>query len=163
MVLFSLNMRNPSGSRASSQSRAGCSKRLSSKAAAIETGGVPSGYVEDFESRERRWQTFQHLLGTSAFWAGSGFFCCLTLFGGQGEELFALPAGANFEVGGSLVVDVGGQEQLQRVISDRAAVGEFDDGQAVVKDLEGSFLPFSGQYMSENEHRLSLALRAEVS
>ncbi|MBF8296681.1 MAG: four helix bundle protein [Bacteroidetes bacterium] len=68
----------------------------------------------------------------------------LGFLGGQGEELFALPAGANFEVGGSLIVDVGGQEQLQRVISDRAAVGEFDDGQAVVKDLEGSFLPFSG-------------------
>ena len=106
---------------------------------------------------------FSILLGTSAFWAGSGFFCCLTLFGGEGEELFALPAGANFEVGSSLIVDVGGQEQLQRVISDRAAVGEFDDGQAVVKDLEGSFLPFSGQYMSENEYRLSLTLRAEVS
>ena len=58
--------------------------------------------------------------------------------------MFALPAGANFEVSGSLVVDIGRQEQLQRVISDRAAVGEFDDGQAVVKDLEGSFLPFSG-------------------
>ena len=92
-----------------------------------------------------------------------GFFCCLTLFGGQREELFALPAGANFEVGRSLVVDVGRQDQLPRVISDRAAVREFDDGQAVVKDLKGSFLPFSGQYMPENEHRLSLALRAEVS
>ena len=77
--------------------------------------------------------------------------------------MFALPAGADFEVGGSLVVDVGGQEQLQRVISNRAAVGEFDDGQAVVKDLKGSFLPFSGQYMSEDEHRLSLTLRTKVS
>ena len=77
--------------------------------------------------------------------------------------MIALPAVTNFEVGGSFVVDVGRQEQLPRVISDRATVGEFDDGQAVVKDLEGSFLPFSGQYMPENEHRLSLALRAEVS
>jgi hypothetical protein len=99
----------------------------------------------------------------SAFRTRSGFFCCLTLSGGQGEKLFALPAGANFEVGGSLVVDVGGQKQLQRVISNRAAVGEFDDGQTVVKDLEGSFLPFSGQYMPEDEHRLSLTLRTEVS
>ena len=105
----------------------------------------------------------QTRLGTSAFRTKGGFFCYLTLFSGQGEELFALAARANFEVGGSLVVDVGGQEQLQRVISDRAAVGEFDDGQAVVKDLEGSFLPFSGQYMPEDEHRLSLTFRAEVS
>lgn len=106
---------------------------------------------------------FSILLGASAFRTKGGFFCCLTLFDGQGEELFALSARSNFEVGGSLVVDVGRQEQLPRVIPDRTAVGEFDDGQAVVKDLEGSFLPLSGQYMPENEHRLSLALRAEVS
>ena len=77
--------------------------------------------------------------------------------------MFALPAGANFEVGGSIVVDVGRQEQFEGVISYLAAIGEFDESQAVVKDLEGSFLPFSGQYMPNNEHRLSLALRAEVS
>jgi len=88
---------------------------------------------------------------------------CLTLFGGQGEKLFALQAGANFEIGGSFVVDVGRQEQFEWVISDRAAVGKFDDSQAVVKDLEGSFLPLSGQHMPEHEHGLSLALRAEVS
>jgi hypothetical protein len=106
---------------------------------------------------------FSILLGAAAFRTQGGFFRRFTFFGGQGEELFALPAGANFEVGSSLIVDMGGQEQFQRIISDRAAVGEFDDGQAVVKDLEGSFLPFSGQYMSENEYRLSLTLRAEVS
>ena len=105
----------------------------------------------------------RHRSGASAFRTRGGLFCCLTLSGGQGKKLFALPAGANFEVGGSLVVDVGGQEQLQRVISDRATVGEFDDGQPVVKDLEGSFVPFSGQYMPEDEHRLSLTFRAEVS
>ena len=106
---------------------------------------------------------FSILLGAAAFRTEGGFFCRFTFLGGQGEELFALRAGANFEVGSSLIVDMGGQEQLQRVISDRAAVEEFDDGQAVVKDLEGSFLPFSGQYMSENEYRLSLTLCAEVS
>ena len=106
---------------------------------------------------------FSILLGAAAFRTQGWFFRRFTFLGGQGEELFALPAGANFEVGSSLIVDMGGQEQLQRVISDRAAVEEFDDGQAVVKDLEGSFLPFSGQYMSENEYRLSLTLRAEVS
>ena len=57
----------------------------------------------------------------------------------------------------------GGQEQFERVIPDHTAVGEFDDGQAVVKDIEGAFLRFSGQYMSENEYRLSLTLCAEVS
>ena len=105
----------------------------------------------------------RHRLGAAAFRTEGGLFCCLAFFGGQGEEPFALPAGANFEIGGSLVVDVGWQEQFKRVISDGAAVGKFDDREAVVKDLEGSFLPFSGQYMPENEHRLSLALGAEVS
>ena len=106
---------------------------------------------------------FSILLGAVAFRTKGGFYCCLTLFGGQGKELFALSAGANFEVGGSLVVDVGGQEQFERVIPDHTAVGEFDDGQAVVKDLEGAFLRFSGQYMPEDEHRLPLTLCAEVS
>jgi len=77
--------------------------------------------------------------------------------------LFALPAGTNFKIGGSLVVDVGRQEQFERVISDHAAVGEFNDSQAVVKDFKGCFLSFSGQYMPEDEHRLSLTLRAKVS
>ena len=99
----------------------------------------------------------------SAFWTKGGFFRGVTFFGGQGEELFALQAGTNLKIGDSLLIDVSWQEQLPRVISDRAAVGEFDESQAVVKDLEGAFLPFSGQYMPENEHGLSLALRAEVS
>ncbi len=77
--------------------------------------------------------------------------------------MFALPAGANFEVGGSLVVDVGGQEELQWIISDCAAVGEFDDSQAIVKDFEVPFLPFPCQYMPEDEHRLPFTLCAEVS
>ncbi len=87
---------------------------------------------------------FSILLSAAAFRTQGGFFCCFTFLGGQREELFALPAGANFEVGGPHVVDVGRQEQFEWVISDHAAVGEFDDGQAVVKDFEGSFLPFSG-------------------
>jgi hypothetical protein len=106
---------------------------------------------------------FSILLGAAAFRTGGGFFRGVTFFGGQGEELFALPTGANLEIGDSLLVDVGWQEQLSRVISDHAAIGEFDDSQTVVKDLEGSFLPFSGQHMPENKDGLSLALRAEVS
>ena len=60
-----------------------------------------AGEKEDF---------FRVLLGAAAFRTGGGFFRCFTLFGGQGEELFTLPAGANFKIGGSLVVDVGWQE-----------------------------------------------------
>ena len=77
--------------------------------------------------------------------------------------MFALSAWANFEVGGSLVVDMGRQEQFERVIPDRAAVGKFDDGQTVVKDFKVPFLPFSGQDMPEDEHRLPLTFRTEVT
>lgn len=77
--------------------------------------------------------------------------------------MFTLLAWPNFEVGDSLVINMGGQKQFQRVVSDHAAVVEFDDGQSVIKDLEGSFLTFSGQYMPENKYRLSLSFRAEVS
>ena len=77
--------------------------------------------------------------------------------------MFTLPAWPNFEVRDSLVINMGGQEQLERVIPNYAAVVEFDDGQSVIKDLEGSFLSFSGQDMSENEDRLSLTFRAKVS
>ena len=77
--------------------------------------------------------------------------------------MFTLPAWPNFEVRDSLVINMGGQEQLERVIPNHAAVVEFDDGQSVIKDLEGSFLSFSGQDMSENEDRLSLTFRAKVS
>ena len=103
------------------------------------------------------------MLGASAFRTNGGFFCCLTLFSGQGEELFALSAWANFEVDGSLVVNVGGQEQFERVIPDRTAIGEFDDGQAIVKDFKVPFLPFSGQDMPEDKYRLSLTFRTEVT
>lgn len=77
--------------------------------------------------------------------------------------MFALPAWANFEVGGSLVINMGRQEQFERVIPNHAAVVEFDDGQSVIKDFECTFLPFSGQDMSQNEYRLSLTFRAKVS
>jgi len=77
--------------------------------------------------------------------------------------LLALPAGANFEVGSSLVVNVSGQEQFQWVISDRTTIGELDDGQAIVKDFKVSFLSFSGQDMPDDEHRLSLTFRSKVS
>lgn len=77
--------------------------------------------------------------------------------------MFALPAGTNFKVRDALIIDLGRQEQFPRVIADRAAVGEFDNGQSIVKDFEASFLAFPRQDMPDDEHRLSLALGAEVS
>jgi len=74
-----------------------------------------------------------------------------------------MPARANFKVGDSLVINVRGQEQFKWVISDRAAVRKFDDGEAVIKGLKSSFLPLSSQDMPEDQHRLPLTLCTEVS
>ena len=76
--------------------------------------------------------------------------------------MFTLSTWANLEVGGSLVINMGWQEQFERVIPNHASVVESDDGQPVIKDLEGTFLPFSGEDMSDNEYRLSLPFRAKV-
>ena len=151
--------------RQSPVSRAGCSKRPFSKAAGeSKPEAYPLGYVEDFDKpRTLLADFFSILLGVAAFRTGGGFFRGVTFFGGQGKELLALPAGANLEIGDSLLIDLGWQAQFPRVISNYAAVGEFDDSQTVVKDLESSFLPFSRQDMPENKHGLPLALRTEVS
>ena len=91
---------------------ASCSKRPSSKAAGeLKPEAYPLGYVEDFdESRTLLAGFFSILLCGTAFRTMGGFFCYFTLLGGQGEELFALPAGANFEIGDSLLIDVCWQE-----------------------------------------------------
>ena len=69
----------------------------------------PLGYVEGLsDARTKLADFFSILLGASAFRTKGGFFCCLTFFGGQGEELFALPAGTNFKVCGALIIDLGG-------------------------------------------------------
>ena len=77
--------------------------------------------------------------------------------------MLALPAGTNFEVGDFLVVDVGGQKQFEWIVSNCAAVGKLDDSQPFVKHFEGGFLASAGQYMTENEHWLSLTFCAKVS
>ena len=87
----------------------GCSKRLSSKAAGeSKPEAYPGGYVEDFdEPRTKLAGCFSILLCVAAFRTGSRFFCQLTIFGSQREELLALSAGTNFKVGGAFIVDFG--------------------------------------------------------
>ena len=75
----------------------------------VKARGVPSGYVEGLnEARTTLADFFSILSGLPAFWAGSRLFRRVTFVGSEGKELLALPAGANFEVGNSLVIDVGG-------------------------------------------------------
>ena len=67
------------------------------------------GYVEDFdEPRTPLTGCFSILLGRAAFRTDRGLLSRLAFFGSERKELLALSAGANFEVGDSLVVDVGG-------------------------------------------------------
>jgi hypothetical protein len=84
-------------------------KKASSKAGGeSKPEAYPLGYVEDFdEPRTPLAVFFSILLGAAAFWAKARLFCGLTLFGSQGKELFALSARTNFEIAGSLVVNIG--------------------------------------------------------
>ena len=92
------------------KSRAGCSNRSFSKATGeSEPEAYPLGYVEDFdEPRTPLTGCFSILLGRAAFRTDRGLLSRLAFFGSERKELFALPARANFEVGDSLVVNVGG-------------------------------------------------------
>jgi hypothetical protein len=66
-------------------------------------------YVEDFdEPRTPLAGCFSILLCSAAFRTDRGFFGGLAFFGSERKKLFAQLTGANFEVGDSLVIDVGG-------------------------------------------------------
>lgn len=77
--------------------------------------------------------------------------------------MLALEAGTDFEVGGSVWINVGRKEQFVRVISDRHAVCEFHDSQTIVKDFERGFLPFSLEDVAHHKHRLTFPLGAEIA
>jgi hypothetical protein len=103
------------------------------------------------------------VLGLPAFRTNGGFCGPLTLVGSQRKTLLTLLASTNFKVGGPFLIDMSGQEQFDRVISNDAAVWELDDGQSVIEELEGGFLSLSSHDMPEDEHRLSLTFHTKVS
>ncbi len=90
------------------------------------------------------------------------FYVGVTFVPRQGKELFTRPARPNLEVGRAFGIDIGGQQQLERIVSDDRAVRELDDGQPVVEDFERRLLPFSIEQMTDDEHRLSLTLDPQV-
>lgn len=64
--------------------------------------------------------------------------------------MFALAAGADFEIGNSYVVDFGWEKKLQRVKPKDDPVGEFDQREPIVKDFICCFLAFTVHEMSDH-------------
>ena len=72
-------------------------------------------------------------------------------------------AGTDFEIGGSIRIDVRREKQFVGVIPDGHTVAKFHHGKAIVEDLEGGFLSLAFEHVAHDKHRLSLSLRAKIA
>jgi hypothetical protein len=70
---------------------------------------------------------------------------------------------ADFKVGDTFLIDLGGKQELDWIIANRLAVAKLDEGDPVIEDLEGRFLSFAIEQMAEDKNRLTSAFRAEIS
>jgi len=77
--------------------------------------------------------------------------------------LLALAARANLEESIPLVVDLGREQEFQRVIPENGSIHELYQGKPVVKYLERGFLAFPIQKMSDDQDRLPFAFGAKIS
>ncbi len=85
------------------------------------------------------------------------------LLSGQGKEQLAGLTVADFKVGDPFLIDLGGKQELDRIVAHRLAVAKLDEGETVIEDLEGRFLSFAIEQMAEDKNRLAFAFRAEIS
>jgi hypothetical protein len=77
--------------------------------------------------------------------------------------LLALAARANLEESIPLVVDLGREQEFQRVIPENGSIRELYQGKPVVKYLERGFLASPIQKMSDDQDRLAFAFGAKIS
>jgi hypothetical protein len=70
---------------------------------------------------------------------------------------------ADFKVCDTFLIDLGGKQELDRIIAHRLAVAKLDESDPVIEDLEGRFLSFAIEQMPEDKNRLAFAFRAEIS
>ena len=76
--------------------------------------------------------------------------------------MLTLPAGADFEIGHALLVDVGREQEFKRVIPQPDIVLEPNDGQTVIEDFKHGFLAFPFQPVSDDKQRLPLAFGPQI-
>lgn len=95
--------------------------------------------------------------------AGSRLVLRFAFVDREWEKLFALLTCADFEVGGAIRVDLCGEQQFEGIVAEGHTVGEFYDGQAVVKYFERGFLSLSCKDMADHEDRLSFSLSTKVA
>jgi hypothetical protein len=104
----------------------------------------------------------QHCLTCAAGRAGGRLLVRIAFFEGQGEELATANTVADLEIRNTLIVDLGGQQEFERIIAEHGAVGKFDDCQPIVEHFKGRFLPLPLQDVTDDEHRLAPAFGPEV-
>ena len=110
----------------------------------------------------RRQNAFPRNLLVAAIRALRRLFFRFSLFEGQRKENLAGTAGPDFKIGDPLVVDLGREQEFDRVVAQQSTVAELDKGDPVVEDFEGCFLPFAIQQMAKHHDRLAFALDAEI-
>ena len=102
------------------------------------------------------------MCSASAVLAGGRLLFRFTFFRGEREELATIPAGSDLKIGNSVLVNVGRQEEFKRIKAEDDAVGELDEGQAIVEHFKGCFLPLSFRDMSHHKYGLSFPFNAQV-
>jgi hypothetical protein len=110
----------------------------------------------------RRQNAFSRNLLASAVRALSRFFLRFSFFKRKRKEDLAGAAGTDFIIGDALVIDFGREQEFDGIVAQRDAIAELDEGNPVVEDFEGRFLPFAIQQMAEDHNRLAFAFDAEI-
>jgi hypothetical protein len=77
--------------------------------------------------------------------------------------LLALVTRSDFEIGGSVRIDVSRQEQFIGVISDCRSIRKFHHGKTIIEDFESGLLSFPLKHVAHHEDRLTLPLGAEIA
>jgi hypothetical protein len=81
---------------------------------------------------------------------------------GKREWLFTAGALTNLEVGHTLLVDFGGQQQFTGVKPQQGSITKLYNGQPDVEELKGRLLSLALRHMSDNEYRLTTSLRPQL-
>lgn len=92
----------------------------------------------------------------------SRFLLGVGLFLSQRKEDLAGAAAADFKIGDALVINLGGEQELDRIVADSPAVIEFDESNPIVEYFKRSLLPFAMEQVAKDEHRLTPAFGAEI-
>lgn len=90
------------------------------------------------------------------------FLLSIGFFLRQWKQDLAEAAAADFKISDAFVVDLGGEQELDRIVANGPAVLELDEGDSVVEYFERSFVSFAVEQMAKDEDRLAPAFGTQV-